>query len=31
VAGLTAKLDGLAGDDLSPLFGPALLDRLKTC
>ena len=29
MAGLTAKLDGLAGDDLSPLFGPALLDRLR--
>jgi hypothetical protein len=29
VAGLTAELDALAGDDLSPLFGPALLDRLQ--
>ncbi|HYO37574.1 MAG TPA: DUF222 domain-containing protein, partial [Geodermatophilus sp.] len=29
MAGLTAELDGLAGDDLSPLFGPALLDRLR--
>ncbi len=29
MAGLSAELDGLAGDDLSPLFGPALLDRLR--
>ena len=29
MAGLTAELDALAGDDLSPLFGPALLDRLQ--
>src|SRR5918995_4351569 len=26
---LQAALDALAGDDLSPLFGPALLDRLR--
>jgi hypothetical protein len=29
VAGLSAELDVLAGDDLTPLFGPALLDRLR--
>ncbi len=26
---LTSALDGLAGEDLTPLFGPALLDRLR--
>ncbi|SDX55278.1 protein of unknown function [Geodermatophilus africanus] len=26
---LTAALDGLAAEDLSPLFGPALLERLR--
>ena len=26
---LLAALDGVAADDLSPLFGPALLDRLR--
>jgi hypothetical protein len=26
---LTAAFDGLAGEDLAPLFGPALLDRLR--
>jgi hypothetical protein len=26
---LTAALDALAAEDLSPLFGPALLDRLR--
>ena len=26
---LTAALDGLAAEDLTPLFGPALLERLR--
>ena len=26
---LTAVLDALAAEDLAPLFGPALLDRLR--
>ena len=26
---LLASLDALAGEDLGPLFGPALLDRLR--
>ena len=26
---LLAALDGLTADDLAPLFGPALLDRLR--
>ena len=29
MAGLTAELDALAGEDLAPLFGPSLLDRLQ--